>query len=175
MSDAHRISDPAFVREFMLAGNAVFTLRSKRTGTRFTYRIRKPDEGKPHFVGVLTGVDNHSSYTFLGSIFRETEYRLGQRSKIAFDAPSARAFSWFWKALSRNVLHPKLEVWHEGTCGRCGRKLTVPESIASGLGPECARRRKHKREPLPAQERELDYEHEKELDQLYELDGWGNS
>jgi hypothetical protein len=29
-------------------------------------------------------------------------------------------------------------VWHEGRCGRCGRKLTVPESIESGFGPECA-------------------------------------
>lgn len=26
----------------------------------------------------------------------------------------------------------------EGACGRCGRKLTVPGSIASGIGPTCA-------------------------------------
>jgi len=30
-------------------------------------------------------------------------------------------------------------VFHEGACGRCGRTLTVPESIASGFGPECIR------------------------------------
>jgi hypothetical protein len=30
------------------------------------------------------------------------------------------------------------EVYHEGRCGRCNRKLTVPESIETGLGPECA-------------------------------------
>jgi hypothetical protein len=28
-------------------------------------------------------------------------------------------------------------IWHEGRCGRCGRRLTVPESIESGYGPEC--------------------------------------
>ena len=31
-----------------------------------------------------------------------------------------------------------LTVFHDGKCGRCGRKLTVPESIQSGLGPVCA-------------------------------------
>ena len=33
-----------------------------------------------------------------------------------------------------------VQVWHEGRCGKCGRKLTVPESLTSGLGPECAGR-----------------------------------
>ncbi len=26
---------------------------------------------------------------------------------------------------------------HEGRCGRCGRTLTVPESVTEGIGPEC--------------------------------------
>jgi hypothetical protein len=30
-----------------------------------------------------------------------------------------------------------VEFWHEGKCGRCNRKLTVPSSIESGFGPEC--------------------------------------
>jgi hypothetical protein len=30
-------------------------------------------------------------------------------------------------------------VWHEGSCARCGKKLTVPESIESGFGPECVK------------------------------------
>ena len=32
------------------------------------------------------------------------------------------------------------EARHEGRCARCGRALTVPESIDSGFGPECARK-----------------------------------
>jgi hypothetical protein len=35
------------------------------------------------------------------------------------------------------VLGRLLEVWHEGRCGRCGRALTVPESVERGIGPEC--------------------------------------
>jgi hypothetical protein len=33
-----------------------------------------------------------------------------------------------------------MELWHEGRCGKCGRALTVPESIESGLGPVCESR-----------------------------------
>ena len=31
------------------------------------------------------------------------------------------------------------EMLHEGRCGRCARRLTVPASVASGIGPECAK------------------------------------
>ena len=33
-----------------------------------------------------------------------------------------------------------LEIFHEGRCCACGRKLTTPESILSGIGPECAKK-----------------------------------
>lgn len=124
---------------FVLAGNATFTLRSKKTGDRFTYRIRRP-EGKPHFVSVLTGSDNESHYQFLGTIFDGSRYRHGASSRITTDATSARAFDWFWEAMSRGIMPEQLEIWHEGRCGRCGRTLTVPESLILGLGPECAGR-----------------------------------
>jgi hypothetical protein len=34
----------------------------------------------------------------------------------------------------------RVEVWFEAACCRCGRKLTVPSSIARYLGPECAKK-----------------------------------
>lgn len=45
---------------------------------------------------------------------------------------------WFGKTAGQDL--PECEVWHEGRCGRCGRKLTVPESIETGIGPDCAKR-----------------------------------
>ena len=58
------------VADFMVAGNAIFTVTSKKTGTRFTYRVRKgKDESAPYFVSVLTGSDNESDYRYLGTIF----------------------------------------------------------------------------------------------------------
>jgi hypothetical protein len=32
------------------------------------------------------------------------------------------------------------KIHHEGRCGKCGRLLTVPESVETGIGPECAKR-----------------------------------
>lgn len=137
---AHQLQSVNEIREFVLAGNARFTLVSKRTGARFTFKVRQP-ENKPYFVSVMTGTDNTSDYTFLGTIFENSGYVHGSRSRIAYDAPAAKAFEWFYhKVFQWNQLPDSLEIWHEGRCGRCGRPLTVPESIANGLGPECIKR-----------------------------------
>jgi hypothetical protein len=37
----------------------------------------------------------------------------------------------------RKFLPECIEIWHEGKCGKCGRQLTVPSSIETGIGPEC--------------------------------------
>ena len=128
----------ARIEQFMLAGNAHLTIENSDTGKRFTYRIRKPGDDKPHFVSVLTGPDNGSSYTFLGTIFDGATYYRGRRSTISEDATSAKEFAWFWRAIKNGSLPASVHVWHEGRCGRCARRVTVPASVASGFGPECA-------------------------------------
>jgi hypothetical protein len=131
---------PAVTIAFMLAGNAHLTFQSRRTGTRFTYRIHaaEPRQGDvrtpPHFVAVLAGPDY---YEYLGTIFDRKIYSHGRKSRIALDAPSAVAFMWVWKKLSGGEEHPELGIWHEGRCGRCRRRLTDPTSISLGLGPKC--------------------------------------
>ncbi len=134
---------PATTIAFMLAGNAHVTFQSRRTETRFTYRVSAADprpgdkRPPPHFVSVLTGPD---FYEYLGCIFDRKVYSHGRKSRIALDAPSAVAFAWVWKKLSGGDMHSELAIYHEGRCGRCGRRLTTPESVATGLGPVCATR-----------------------------------
>lgn len=128
-------------RTFALAGNSTFTVVSKATGNRFTYKVRKPSEDKPHFVSVMTGSDNESDYTFIGTIFDGRAYVPGKRSSIGVDAPSAKGFAWLWNNLVATGTVPAVaEFHHEGKCCACGRKLTVPDSILSGIGPECAKK-----------------------------------
>jgi hypothetical protein len=131
---------PANMKQFMLAGNATFTVRSEKTSTRFTIRVRKPNADTPHFVSVLSGSDNEHAYAFVGTIFANGTYSHGQRSRITPDAPAAKAARWVVERVIAGKDLPNCELWHEGRCGRCGRKLTVPESIELGLGPECATR-----------------------------------
>lgn len=48
-------------------------------------------------------------------------------------------FPWTWnRILDQGSLPESVEVWHEGGCCHCNRKLTVPASIELGMGPDCA-------------------------------------
>lgn len=142
--------DPTTAPAFMLAGCADVTLQNDETGSRFTYRISAPKKDTPRggrvidreaevrFVAVLTGQDNEADYTYLGTIRNGGPYAHGRKSRVSEDAPSVEVFAWAWERLLAGDLPPTVSVWHEGRCGRCSRKLTVPESVATGYGPECS-------------------------------------
>jgi hypothetical protein len=124
--------------QFSLAGNAVFTLQSLKTGTRFTFKVKMAEDNDSlHFVSCLVGPDNCQDYRYFGFIRRGIFHHGGSKAKIGNDAPSVKAFRWFWEHSSTGKPTPQLEVSHEGRCGRCGRALTVPESIRSGFGSDC--------------------------------------
>jgi uncharacterized protein DUF6011 len=128
------------LKKFMLGGNAVFTVVSKKTGNRITLRVKAPDEpragGPTHFVSALTGPDNETNYSYLGFL-RDGRYVHGVKSKIGQDAMSAKAARWVCERTLAGQPLADTEVYHEGKCARCGRRLTVPSSIESGFGPEC--------------------------------------
>jgi hypothetical protein len=140
-------STPA-IRDFVFAGKAIFTLVSKATGSRFTYKVARADGtdgSRPWFVSILAGPDNGADYSYVGAVFpsNRATCRLGRNSHVSKDATSYSAISWFLAHLDSAVAGrsnkiDRVEFWHAGRCGRCGRRLTVPSSIASGLGPTCA-------------------------------------
>ena len=99
-------------------------------------------------MALLSGPDNEADYKYLGRIARSMFWagrRVPREGDIGRDAPSMRAFAWAWQqivsaGIRGGALPDSLEIWHEGRCGRCARKLTVPSSVASGFGPECITR-----------------------------------
>jgi hypothetical protein len=153
MPAAHAKLTPEAVGNFVLAGRSVFTLRNTKTGNRVTYRVRRLEKDAARagqqsaiemwFVDVLAGPENTTDYRYIGIITR-SGFNWTTKSKVATDAPSVEVFRWFWRQAKRDgarwtiTLPAHIEVWHAGTCGRCGRALTVPESIQTGLGPVCA-------------------------------------
>lgn len=142
MSQRHQFTDASDAMTFLQAGNSTLTVVSKKTTARYTYRIRESDDGKVFFVSVMFGPDNETSYCYIG-IIRNGEFKWTQKSKVAASDVRWKAFDWIYKQLSANKLPDSLEIWHEGKCGRCGRKLTVPLSIVRGIGPECWTRTGH--------------------------------
>ncbi len=132
------------------------TLVSLRTGKRFTYKISRPPgdaTDRPWNVNLLTGSDNERDYSYIGQIrprikahpekgeYVETVYFNHTRgSKVAKDAPSWLAFDFMVQTVIKQQRMPTtIEVWHEGKCGRCAQKLSVPRSVELGLGPKCAK------------------------------------
>ena len=146
MSEGRQMKDRNDVLAFMQAGAAKFTLKSVKTGGRFTYRIKESNDGKVFFVSLLTGTNNENDYSYMGVIGAGGEFRRTAKSRVTEESLGYQAFNWFWRQIasgSGSPLNPVVEFWHEGCCGRCGRALTVPESIERGIGPECWKMTKH--------------------------------
>ena len=134
-----QLSEAADIRRFALAGRAHLTLRSARTGTRFTYRLKRITDSEAAFASVLTGSNNEGDYTYAG-IVDPNGFRTTRKSALTCEAPSVKALEWFARKVLRDGAAPAdigLEVYHEGRCGRCARLLTTPESVERGIGPEC--------------------------------------
>lgn len=127
-------------KTYVLAGNATVTIRSSKTGTRFTYKIQKADNGNRWFVKLLQGPDNTVDYGYIGMITDTGKFTRTRATKMSSEANSFKAWLWTWNRVNVGQDFDALEIWHEGTCGRCNRKLTTPESIEAGIGPICATR-----------------------------------
>lgn len=145
MSHAAALLRRGAERAYVLGGNATFTIENTGSGGRFTYRVKRAPQReqaadtRPWFVSVLTGPQNTTDYKYIGVIDSTGRgFYPGKKSTIGANAPSVVAFAWFWQRIER--LPPALKVWHSGTCSRCGRELTTPESVETGIGPVCAGR-----------------------------------
>jgi len=134
---------PEEAKTYTLAGKAKITLTSKKTQKWYTFRVERAEDratGKPQdrwFVQLLAGPDNVSDFVYLGMIFPDSGFRTTKGSKLPPDSVPVRAFNYFWRNLLDGRIPDDLEIRHEGVCGRCGRPLTVPESIDRGIGPDC--------------------------------------
>lgn len=129
---------------FMMAGKSTVTLKSGKTDNHFTYKISqaKGDNTDMYFVKVLMGSDNswNGDWTYIGYIVPDTAggFFIQSGRKGISNSPAFIAMHWTLNKLSTTGAIPEIvEIWHEGKCGKCGRKLTDPVSIETGLGPIC--------------------------------------
>lgn len=138
--------------DFILGGKAIFTVANP-TGEHYTFKVNRkdpdpksdyPDSGVVFFVSLLTGPDNGSDYTYMGMVNPDRSnlwVRLTRASRYTADSKPVRVINWALGLLSKGQDLPAgYTIHHEGRCGRCGRRLTVPESVESGFGPECGGR-----------------------------------
>ncbi len=134
---------PIEVDEFDLAThNGCVTLYNPATGNHVTVWVRTQKQDSSFFPGQrlvheFVGSDNNSimDYQSFGVI--------GHHGKISIW--KAKRNDNFYVVLAKMLEDPKPWAEHknirfdiEARCRRCNRKLTNPDSIQTGLGPECA-------------------------------------
>ena len=141
MNPDFKVENAKHILDFITAGKAIFTIESARTGKWFTYKVIAPKEQNPSkpvfWVKLMTGTDNQTSYSYLGTIFSK-EFKLTKKSKITSDALGYKAVDFFFRNIFAGKSHEEINFYHMGICGRCGRPLTTPESVSRGIGPICA-------------------------------------
>lgn len=130
---------------FLFAGKALFTATNTVKGTRLTFKITqsKPEPGRAqvYFASVMKGQDNENDYRYIGVVnARDLTLHATSKSKFMPGTPEFEGLKFTLDVIAGRKLSPSLNIQHAGKCGRCGRTLTVPESIESGIGPECAAR-----------------------------------
>jgi hypothetical protein len=129
-------------RDFVLAGLAIFTVRSV-TGKHYTFKVEKKEANafypESYFAKLLTGPDNTRNYSYMGTLDTYSgAVRVTKASKYDAKSEPVRVFSWFLGLVFNGKQLPDgYSAYHEGRCGRCGRSLTTPESCEIGIGPEC--------------------------------------
>ncbi len=134
-------------KAFFLGGNATFTVQSGKTGKHLTFKIRKPEASATYpnpayLVSAMTGTDNESHFTYLGKLCPMTgSISLTPKSKFPNNDERVIVARWALdKVWNDKPVIGGSSIQHEGKCGCCGRKLTNPESLASGIGPECSKK-----------------------------------
>ena len=148
MENHHQFEDVDTAYEYVLGGHGSITVVSKKTGKRYTYTFGQKEDS-PVFVRAKYGAE-YEDTVYIGCIRDngkplDTPFYLCKDDRV-IKHPACKTFAWIWGHILHGArtsdpeLLDHIEIWHEGKCGRCGRSLTVPESIAAGIGPVCAER-----------------------------------
>ena len=136
--------------KFLLAGRAIFTVSNDK-GEHYTFCVAAPrkqqDEQNPcFFVSALTGPDNQHDYTYLGLLNGKSgnvviTAKSAWKPENGVDQKIVKVARWAIRLVWEQKEVPAgYKIQHSGRCSACGRELTDPVSIETGLGPICAGR-----------------------------------
>jgi hypothetical protein len=123
------------------SNGAPFTIKSKKTGKDYTFKISQMIfNGNPYLhVKVENGYLNFSylGYYRDGKLFKRDK-ATGKLNQV--ESQSANAVAWLLKLIlseKYNTIDTNVEIYHLGSCLKCGKTLTDSFSIETGFGPVC--------------------------------------
>ena len=102
----------------------------------FQIRTQKPDAkfaAGERILSLLTGPNNESDYQGLGFVKADGRVILWKKNRTPHIGSLVKVLQFPEHYMGLGC------TYHiEGTCRRCNRTLTTPESVESGIGPVCA-------------------------------------
>jgi len=111
------------------------TVLSKASKKEFTYRIARSEFKDKWYTQVYVETQ-YLQFRHLG-VFKEGGiFKAGQ----AVTTPAALGAGWLLKHCEQGnygLINAQAEIYHTGSCLKCGKELTDSESIKAGLGPVC--------------------------------------
>lgn len=115
---------------------AEFTIKSKKTGKDFTFKIKRAEWNNAWYTHVYVET-GYLQFKRLGCYFNGKIFN----KHAVVDSPSAVAIGFVLDKVEKRqfeYLDRNTELMHLGKCLCCGRPLTDADSIQRGLGPICA-------------------------------------
>lgn len=119
--------------------NGKITVKNPATGNHRTFQIKTVKKGSlegKRILSLLSGPDNESDYVGFGFV---NDNNVSVWNKFRADSQYAKLGKML-ENLDTLMNEGKVEVLFETKCRRCNRTLTTPESVVSGIGPDCASR-----------------------------------
>jgi hypothetical protein len=134
----------------ILTHNGTITIHNPATGGHRTFRIRTILRGKlkgKRVWELLVGPDNDRDFMPIGFV-DDGKATIWRKHEQRGDYQAFFEYKTFSILLERQQEYEARGIRYEwaACCCRCNRTLTTPESIRDGIGPECAKRRREKRD-----------------------------
>ena len=139
-----RLKTAQDIKNYIYGGNGIVTLKSSETGVQHTYVFAKPKNPNvfPDDVIFVYALHDNIKMFYVGMVERG-EFRLTKSSRYRSDTEIVKGARYIMKMSEVPNLNTPMELYHEGVCCFCGRKLKSKKSIETGIGPRCKHRLKH--------------------------------
>ena len=155
MTTGAQIRNIEDIFRYTFAGKSQVTIVNELTSERITISFsRAKDRERKTFKDIwFIWAQDGNTKTFAGTIFGKpginATYSWGKKNLHTRDSLIMGYLRAFINRLGVDINNKGtknipivempgfIQIWHEGTCGHCGRALTVPLSIENGIGPVC--------------------------------------
>lgn len=139
---------PDITGKFLFAGKSVFTVSNEETKEHFTFKVRARESEWPrgsgkrstsYFLNIKASGGKYP-FRYIGILEADGLVKTTGKSDFQPHEKEYKVGAWAAQTVIAGKMIPvKYHINHAGKCGRCARELTHPESLKSGIGPECAK------------------------------------